>query len=106
MGRPRDVRFTATADLLRRPAFPNTNLLTFYVTRGETCYPGTIDRGEHPAVNIGLGQFKILGASWEQNASMLFIRGPKKLQNKVCPLGLVIASEALKMTFSYSVIHF
>lgn len=37
----------------------------------ETCYPGTIDRGEHPAVNFGSGQFKILGASWEPNASIL-----------------------------------
>lgn len=36
----------------------------------ETCYPGTIDRGEHPTINIGLGQFKILGASWKQNASI------------------------------------
>lgn len=38
----------------------------------ETCYPSTIDRGEHPAVNIGLRQCKILGASWEQNASILW----------------------------------
>lgn len=43
----------------------------FYVTCGETCYPGTIDRGEHPAVNTESGQFKILGASWESNASIL-----------------------------------
>lgn len=25
----------------------------------ETCYPGTIDGGEHPTVNTGPGQFKI-----------------------------------------------
>lgn len=53
----------------------------------ETCYPSTIDRGEHPAVNIGLGQFKILGASWEQAecinlAADYLYEGPKSLKTR------------------------
>lgn len=34
------------------------------------CHPGTIDRGEHPTINISLGHFKILRASWEPCAIM------------------------------------
>lgn len=72
----------------------------------ETCYPGTIDRGEHPTVNIGLGQFKILGAScrMHQSHAGLFMSRMEKLKNKVCPLGLVIAFKVLKMTISSPVI--
>lgn len=36
----------------------------------ETCYPSTIDRREHPAINISLGHFKILRVSWEPRAIM------------------------------------
>lgn len=35
-----------------------------------TCHPSTIDRGEHPTINISLGHFKILRASWEPCAIM------------------------------------
>lgn len=35
-----------------------------------TCHPCTIDKGEHPTINIGHRHFKVLRASWEPCAIM------------------------------------
>lgn len=34
----------------------------------DSCYPITIDLGEHPTININLGHFNILRANWDPNA--------------------------------------
>lgn len=57
--RPRDGGFIAAADLWTEPRFQIQIYRRFTSHVGETCYPGTIDGGEHPTVNIGLGRFKI-----------------------------------------------